>query len=187
MFRRSRRKPIAVGTGPAPPRRHFERRRAVRLNPFPGQSGRPAPRAPRRPATRRFLPALEPLEDRAVPALGTFELDGNATTQATHDWDQVHNDVVVNPGQNTSGSIPGAAVFVRDRSNVGNDNIFTQGSSDEDDLPAWRLSTGRPQPKNDIANVYAIASEVQVGAETHVVVNFGADRISNAGEAAMGF
>src|SRR5262245_12100570 len=123
--------------------------------------------------------ALQRLEDRAVPALGTFELDGNATTQATHDWDQVFNDVVVNPGQNTSGSLPGAAVFIRDRSNVGNDNIFTQGSSDEDDLTAWRLSTGRPQAKSDIANVYAIASEVPVGAETHTVVNFGADRISS--------
>jgi len=159
----------------------------VRLNSLLGRPGRPVPRAPRRPLTRRFVPSLKTLEDRVAPALGTFELDGNATTQATNDWDQVYNDVVQNPGDNTSGSIPGAAVFIRDRSNVGNDNIFTQGSSDEDDLNAWRLSTGRPQPKNDIANVYALASEVQVGADTHTVVNFGADRISNAGEAAMGF
>ena len=54
-----------------------------------------------------------------------FELDGNATTQATHDWDQVYNDAVLNPGQNTSGSIPGTATFLHDPVNSGTDDSFS--------------------------------------------------------------
>src|SRR5262249_10776035 len=78
---------------------------------------------------RRARLALQALEGRAVPALSSFELDGNAMTQSTHDWDQVYNDAVVNPSQNTSGSIPGAVVFVKDPTNSPTDNIFTGGQT----------------------------------------------------------
>ena len=33
----------------------------------------------------RFVPYLERLENRIAPALGTFEIDANATTQTAHD------------------------------------------------------------------------------------------------------
>src|SRR5439155_624198 len=51
--------------------------------------------------------------DRTPATLGTFELEGNATTQTTHDWNQVYTDAL-NPDQNTSGSALGAVVFISD-------------------------------------------------------------------------
>src|SRR5262245_17817465 len=132
--------------------------------------------------------SLERLEDRITPALGAFELDGNAITQTAHDWDQVYNDVVVQPGQNTSGSIPGAALFIHDPVNSTSDNIFTGGqSTDLNDLSQWHVGSGKPQNTADIADVFAAAYQVQVGATTHTVLNFGADRFDNSGSASMGF
>jgi hypothetical protein len=136
----------------------------------------------------RYRLAIDRLEDRLNPVLGDFELDGNATTQATHDWDQVYNDVVLNPGQDTSRSITGALGFFRDPANSAFDNIFVGGqSTDINDLSQWRIGQGTPQAKADLADVFAAAYEVPVGGQTHTVVNFGADRISNNGNATVGF
>src|SRR5262249_40175415 len=117
---------------------------------------------------------LERLEDRLAPAaLGTFELDGNATTQSTHDWDQVYNDAVLNPTQNTSGSIPGAVIFIHDAVNSPTDNVFIGGGSkDTNDLNLWQIGQGTPQAKADIADVYAAAYSVLVGGQTHTIINF---------------
>src|SRR5205085_1471429 len=79
-----------------------------------GSPGRPAAMPTTGASRFRFIPVLLRLEDRVTPTLGTFELDGNATTQGTHDWNQVYNDAVLNPGQNTSGSISGAVGFLHD-------------------------------------------------------------------------
>jgi uncharacterized repeat protein (TIGR01451 family) len=137
---------------------------------------------------RRARLSLNGLEDRTAPALGTFELDGNATTQSTVDWDRVYNDAVLNPTQNASGSIPGAVVFLHDPVSSATDNIFAGGqTTDLNDVTAWRWTHGAPQQKSDIANIYAAAYDVPVGNTTHTVVNFGADRISNNGNATMGF
>jgi len=57
--------------------------------------GTPRPVADRFPRRSRYVPSLVRLEHRVLLALGTFELDGNATTQTTHDWDQVYNDAVL--------------------------------------------------------------------------------------------
>src|SRR5262245_32010187 len=75
------------------------------------------------------------LEDRVVLSLlGTFELDGNATTgvlgssgstTTSHDWDQVFNDV--SNGTATSGAL--ASSFVTDKVNSNTDDIFTGGGS----------------------------------------------------------
>src|SRR5262249_2894135 len=75
----------------------------------------------------RCVPSLQRLEDRVTPTLGTFELDANATTQTTHDWDQVYNDAVLHPGQNTSGSISGAVFFKHDQVNTLTDDVFIGG------------------------------------------------------------
>ena len=117
----------------------------MRRNPFNLRRGVPHPVSARSRWRRRYVPfRLEWLEDRIAPTLGTFELDGNATTQTTHDWDQVYNDAVLNPGQNTSGSIPGAVVFIQDPANAGNtDDIFTQGSSDIQDVNQWHWKLSR--------------------------------------------
>src|SRR5262245_7137073 len=158
-------------------------------NPFKRRRTVPSPVTTRFAWKRRYLPLrLERLEDRLAPALGTFELDGNAITQTTHDWDQVYNDVVLNPGQNTSGSLPGAVAFIHDPVNSATDNIFTGGQSkDYNDVNEWHIGQGTPQNKADLADVYAAAYEVQVSGQTHTVVNFGADRYDNSGSASMGF
>jgi hypothetical protein len=147
--------------------------------------------APGRPASRWHCPRLERLEARIAPALGPFELDGNATTQVTHDWDQVYNDFVTNPGQNTSGSIPGAVTFVHDQVVSGTDDIFTGGSSadiNQINQLLWKPGPA-PQQKADIADIYAAAYSVPVaGGPNHTIVNFGADRINSAaGDTALGF
>src|SRR5205823_12444681 len=82
--------------------------------------------------------------DRTPPTLGTFELDGNATTQTTQDWNQVYNDAVLNPGQNTSGSIPGAVVFLHDPVNsLTTDETFIGGNSkDINDVNQWQAVVG---------------------------------------------
>src|SRR5215471_9225204 len=49
-----------------------------------------------------------------------FELDGNAITTSTHDWDQVWNDSV--KGTNTSGAL--AISFDTDVTNSNTDDIF---------------------------------------------------------------
>ena len=90
---------------------------------------------PPRRAARRARPkagyalALNRLEDRVTPALGTFELDGDATSQGNPDWDQVYNDSALNPTQNSSRSIPGAVTFLHDPVNSAADDIFTGGQS----------------------------------------------------------
>jgi uncharacterized repeat protein (TIGR01451 family) len=116
-------------------------------------------------------------------------LDGNAVTNQTHDWDQVYNDAVLHPTQDTSGAIPGAVVFRHDPFNSSNDDIFTGGqTTDLNDLNIWRWTNSRATPSSsDIANMYAAAYAVPVNGQTHTVVNFGADRIDNTGTAAMGF
>src|SRR5215831_9736685 len=102
----------------------------MRWNLFKRRRSATRPVVARSPLGRRYVACrLERLEDRIAPVAGPFQLDGNATTQVTtppgNDWDQVYNDAVVNPGQNTSGSIPGAVVFNTDPANAGNtDDVF---------------------------------------------------------------
>src|SRR5262249_51213985 len=125
---------------------------------------------------RRKVPLLERLEERVTPTLGTFELDGNATTQATHDWDQVYNDAILNPGQNTSGSISGAVFFKHGPVDSPTDDIFTGGqSTDINDLNQWRHGTGTVPDASDLADAFAVAYTVPVGGGVnHTVINFGA-------------
>jgi uncharacterized repeat protein (TIGR01451 family) len=162
----------------------------VRKNLFTGRRPRaPGPGAKRSSSATRYVPSLQCLEDRVTPTLGTFELDGNATALALgHDWDQVYNDAVLNPGRNTSGSISGAVTFRHDPVNSGTDDIFTGGQSkDINDLNQWMAGQGAPQAKADIADVYAVAYEVQVGGVIHTVLNFGTDKIDNNGNSTVGF
>ena len=121
--------------------------------------------------------------DTTPATLGTFELDGNATTQTTHDWDQVYNDAVVNPGQNKSGSIPGAVAFIHDP-----DISVTGGQSkDTNDVNEWGWTTGTPQDKATLLDVFAAAYSVPSGGENHTILDFGADRYDNVGSTTLGF
>jgi uncharacterized repeat protein (TIGR01451 family) len=145
------------------------------------------PVADRSPSRLRCLPSLRRLEDRVTPTLGTFELDGNATTQATHDWDQVYNDALLNPGQNTSGSISGAVFFKHGPVNSPTDDVFIGGqSTDTNDLNQWRHSTGFAPASADLADAFAVAYSVPVNGVDHTVINFGADRFDNSGTTTLG-
>src|SRR5262245_1210657 len=163
--------------------------RAMGWNPFKRRRTVPSPVTTRFAWKRRYLPLrLERLEDRLAPALGSFELAGNAITQTTHDWDQVYNDPVLTPGHNTSGSIPGAVVFIHDPVNSPTDNIFTGGASkDYNNLNQWQIGQGTPQTKADLADVYAAAYQVPVGGQTHTIIDFGADRFDNSASTSLGF
>src|SRR5436309_2167438 len=97
----------------------------------------------KRPIQKRNTTRLriEQLEDRVVPSLtSTFELDGNATASnligttadgsqtASHDWNQVYTDNVVNSKTtNTSGSFD--TYFATDPVNSQLDHTFTSGNS----------------------------------------------------------
>jgi uncharacterized repeat protein (TIGR01451 family) len=116
-----------------------------------------------------------------------FELDGNAITTSTHDWDQVFN--------GTSGAL--ATSFDTDKTNDSTDDIFQAGGSkDTNGLQEgpWLYTGGKPQGKDDIAHSYAAAYFFPAGCGSgagqtpcHLSVYFGADRYDNSGDATMGF
>ena len=114
----------------------------------------------------------------------TFELDGNATTQSSHDWDQVYADKLAG---NTATSGADNLVWVADTFGQG-DDILTGGSTkDTQDLSSWlwkQSSTTSVQDKDDIENAFAAAYTASNG---HTVGVFGLDRYSIAGDATAGF
>jgi hypothetical protein len=110
-------------------------------------------RVRRRLRISRACSRIEGLENRRLLSVtNVFELDGNATTAATHDWDQVFADNNVNPPP-----VSGAAVssFVTDKVNSNADDIFTGGGS-KDTLGIqqgrWLFTGSKPQAKDDITH-----------------------------------
>ena len=78
-------------------------------------------RSRRRSQPDRNRPRTEPLESRRLLSVtSVFELDGNAVTTATHDWDQVFADNNVTPPP-VSGAL--ASSFVTDKVNSTADDI----------------------------------------------------------------
>ena len=114
----------------------------------------------------------------------TFELDGNATTQSSHDWDQVYND---RNGPPFSSSGADNLVFTSDTFGAG-DNILTGGSTkDINDMSSWlwkQSATTSVQDKDDIENAFAAAYTATNG---HSIGVFGLDRYSISGNATAGF
>lgn len=97
---------------------------------------------------------------------GDFELDGNAISDGNFDWDSpqgVFSGIIADPAPQS---------------------IFTTGGSkDTRDLSSWRHTTGVVPDKDDITHAYATARLINGS----LVIFFGADRYSQAGDAAMGF
>jgi len=114
----------------------------------------------------------------------TFELDGNATTQSTHDWDQVYADRN-GPPYPTSGA--DNLLWTSDVFGQG-DDILTGGSTkDVNDISSWlwkQSSTTSVQDKDDIENAFAAAYTASNG---HSIGVFGLDRFSISGDATAGF
>lgn len=123
-----------------------------------------------------------------VENLGLFELDGNAdqddATPPPDDWETLYNN-----GLNNGGS---PSVFT----GIKNDpedpqQIFSGGvkdildiSSNQNNVQTWSWTTGSVPDKNNITNAYA-SSYIDTSGDR--IIYFGADRISNNGDAFMGF
>src|SRR6516165_2456571 len=122
---------------------------------------------------------LERLEDRVTPSINPatpFELDGNATTTTTHDWDQVF--------AGTSSAL--ATAFITDQVNSNADDIFTSGGSkDTQGIQNWLFKGGKPQGKDDITHAYA-AAYTDPG-NGHLLLYAGLDRFDNSGDSTAGF
>jgi hypothetical protein len=170
-------------------------------NAEPQRTGKRRARLGHQQSSLRCSPRLEQLESRVTPSiLGTFELDGNATTgvlgtsgstTTSHDWDQVFADAG-SPAIHTSGTFTRgpttqalAGTFVSDEVNA-SDDIYTGGST-KDTLPVsgWLFKTGKPQDKDEITDAYATAyTDPGSG---HLVLYAGLDRFSNSGDSTAGF
>jgi hypothetical protein len=105
---------------------------------------------------------------------GFFELDANTVdpVPATlpDDWDDI-------PANTLHTSATTGIVHDSDP------KVFTQGSKDINDLNTWAWRAGSSPSKADIQNAYAAAYN-DAG---HLVVYFGADRLSTNGTVATGF
>lgn len=101
-----------------------------------------------------------------------FELDGDAFSQATDDWN-----LVINGGSSafaTSGLLTDVAPA----------SIYTGGQSkDTIDIPAWKHTSGSVPDKDDITHAFAAAYNV----DGELIVRFGANRFDNSGDAMLGF
>jgi uncharacterized repeat protein (TIGR01451 family) len=165
------------------------RNRSARRNAARGQRSR---------LSRSFSPRLERLEARITPSLlGTFELDGNATTgvlgasgstNTSHDWDQVFADAgsPATKGTFSRGATSAAVAgsFLADETT--GDAIYTGGST-KDTLPisGWLFKTGSPQDKDEINHAFAAAyTDIGTG---HLILYAGLDRFSNSGDSTAGF
>jgi hypothetical protein len=150
-------------------------------------------RAGRRQSSPRCPLRLEQLETRVTPSVNPatpFELDGNATTQTAHDWDQIFADAgspaIHTSGSFTKGPTSGALAgsFVSDE--LTGDDIYTGGST-KDTLPigGWMFKTGKPQDKDEINDAYATAYTDPTSG--HLILYAGLDRFSNSGDSTAGF
>jgi uncharacterized repeat protein (TIGR01451 family) len=131
-------------------------------------------------------PRTEWLEGRRLLSVtSVFELDGNAATSTTHDWDQVFADNNATPPP-ASGAV--ASSFVTDKVNSTADDIFTGGGSKETlgvQSGRWLFTDSKPQPKDDITHAYAAAyTDPSNG---HLILYAGLDRYDNSGDATAGF
>jgi uncharacterized repeat protein (TIGR01451 family) len=120
----------------------------------------------------------------AVHNDGLFELDKNAVTASTHDWDQVYAD----SKNHTSTAGADQVVFKTDAiDSSASEHLFTGGSTkDGIDISSWKWTTGAGvQDKNDIEDAYAAAYTKP--SDGHSIVYFGQDRFAQSGDAFVGF
>jgi hypothetical protein len=132
----------------------------------------------------------------------TFELDGNAQTATTHDWDQVCAQYVAAfgaqaidpnaPSTATAADVCSTAVGAS-ASAVGFGTelnraatIFTGGGSkDPINIPSWKWKDGAGglPDKDNLQHAFA----ARYTTSTSDILTFGSDRIDNSGDAQQGF
>ena len=105
---------------------------------------------------------------------GLFELEGNAVQDDTapppDDWETLYG----------GGGAADPSIFEHEGSGV---SIFTGGRKDIQNIPEWGYKDGAVPDKDDILDAFAAA----YNDNGDLIVYFGADRISNVGDAYMGF
>jgi hypothetical protein len=122
----------------------------------------------------------------AVDDIGLFELEGNAVEDAPtppEDWETLYDG-----GLNTGGN---SFVFTGIKDDPAPKTIFDGGKKDIQNVSAWSGKDGSVPDKDDITNAYAAAYKCTATtpgcAEGDLIMYFGADRISNKGDAHLGF
>jgi uncharacterized repeat protein (TIGR01451 family) len=128
----------------------------------------------------------------ALPPNTVFELDGNGFTTPSStlaDWNCLYTDPTTNPTPtNCPATQPAAKTsLVSDKTLDTTDDILGTGSKDILDIPQWDLVSQKPPAKDDLAHAAWANYSVPVDGAPHDILYFTADRISNNGDAFMGF
>ena len=132
----------------------------------------------------------------AVHDTGAFELDGNATSSTSDDWDKVCHQVTGSDCSTTSNTSGAKAVaWATDGDN--NATIFTGGGSKDPiniDQWAWKDGAGGLPDKDNLQHAFAARYSLPPsttcpsgGAATCELIYFGSDRLDNSGDAQQGF
>ncbi|WP_428775559.1 hypothetical protein [Vibrio sp.] len=120
----------------------------------------------------------------ASPALSDpFQLDGNAIeadAPPPDDWETLYN------GGGSALKFTGIVPDEPDASGTDH-SVFTGGRKDIQDLDKWGWKDGSSPDKDEITNAYAAAYKDAVTTNGDLIIYFGADRISNKGDAFLGF
>ena len=144
---------------------------------------------------------------QAVNATGAFELDGNAVSQTTDDWNRVCHEVTIT--NDTAGTIPNQCIGAGDTNGAtavsweaelnNNSTIFTGGGSkDPQDISewAWKDGAGGLPDKDNLVHAfaarYSLAPTGPAGtcpstSSTCELLVFGSDRFDNSGDAHQAF
>jgi hypothetical protein len=124
-----------------------------------------------------------------------FELDGNVTDPAggQDDWQGVFNLSGVTPPSTGTPTAGAAEVFIRDLPNGSPKETQYDAGKDTLDLNGWtRKDVSKVVPdKDNITDAYAkqymVDHDGNAATPDHRVIYFGADRLANNGDAALGF
>ena len=139
---------------------------------------------------------LFPFGAQAVHDTGVFELDGNATSSTSDDWDKVCHQVTGSDCSTASNATGAKAVAWTAEANP-NSTIFTGGGSKDPidiDQWAWKDGAGGLPDKDNLEHAFAAryslppsASCPSGGNPTCELLFFGSDRFDNSGDAQQGF
>lgn len=136
------------------------------------------------------LGVVLPPKAHAVHETGLFELEGNAEQDASppppEDWETLYDN-----GNNTGGD---SETFTDIKADPAPNSIFDGGKKDIQDVDNWSGKDGSVPDKDDITNAYAASYTCTQAAdlagkcdEGDLIIYFGADRVSNVGDAFLGF
>ena len=121
----------------------------------------------------------------SIPPTTVFELDGNVVDSpagSPDDWATLNGTGSggANPGGSAGSS--SARAFVHDPDGA---TIFTTGGSKDNlDVTSWRHTAGSVPDKDEIEDAFAAAYFVNSG--TELIIEFGADRLAQNGDANIG-